>query len=53
MGYGDDAKEMMEASKKETPRGILQMKALLEFSKIEIKYFSKVHLAVLKFGLSF
>ena len=39
--YGDDAKEMWEASKKETPRGVQQMKALLEFSKIGDKVFFK------------
>ena len=39
--YEDDAKEMWESSKKEIPRGILQMKALLEFSKIGDKVFFK------------
>ena len=39
--YGDDAKAMWEASKKETPRGVLQMKALLDFNKIGDKVFYK------------
>jgi hypothetical protein len=39
--YGDDAKDMWASSQNEAPRVVLQMKKLLEFSKIGEKVFFK------------